>query len=228
MSLLTDSAKAAYLSKALRYAAAHADEKTRFAAMVDKYPEKKLSQCMSISSVRRRVKAGSTDGTITKKGGSRKGSGRKQLPPIVLGEKRKNSMDRLRIQTSRLDEQKGEETWREITFKPFVKELPNTNRAVNCVLTLASAAKVCFDSNVQDASPIYKHGLDLSYVCDLADVNPLHGTPTTGQQRRLLFPTDRQRHKENMKGQLIHAPIFTPVRTHTHTHAHTIIIRDGG
>ena len=200
MSLETVSTKEAYLARALLFAAAHEDEKTRFTAMLEKFSKEKLEQCMSISSIRRRVNAGSIDGAITMKGGSRKGSGRKRLPDIVKGESRKKTMDRERVKISRGDEKCAEMNWISLTFKPGLTKLASKERAVNSIRILAAAVRVCFDTKIQGGSPIYKRGTDLSYVCDLVSVNPHYGNTTTGQQRRIVLPTAKQRQKENLEG----------------------------
>jgi hypothetical protein len=229
MSLGTVEEKTAYLTKALKFAAQYDGVLSKYKAMIRKYPEEELVKCASIATIKRRVRTNSTDGTLPSMGGSRMGSGRKKLPQLVSGERRKVTMDRARMQVLRKDEKESETNWRDVTFRGCLRELGDKESVIKSIRVLADAAVVCFDYTLQDASPLYEHGEDTSFILDLEEVNPVHGTRTTGQQRRIILPSDRQKHKENLKGTCSHALVITFHKIHntyfhpqslcdTHTH----------
>ena len=195
--------KSAYLAEALQYAAAYDGRGTKYQAMLGKYSEEDLRSCMSLQTIRRRVKSGSIDGSITSKGGSRTGCGRKRQVELVTGELRKRTKDRERVRESRQDAKQGERVWRDITFEPVMKQLVGKAAAIGSILTLAKAARMCFNHELQSACPVYQNGKDVSYVRDIDYINPKHQVPTTGQQRRIILPTPQQKHKENLPGLIL-------------------------
>jgi hypothetical protein len=199
VTLNTVDSRKVYLTAALTYAAAYKGSLTKYKAMVAEFPEVNLKKCMSLSTIRKRVAKSITDGTSYGKGGSRAGAGRKRKSVLVEGETRKNTISRLHMRALRKERKDAENDWRGHTFPPFLAKLADKIIIVEAITTLASAARVCF-SSAQDMSPIYKNGRDLSFINDLMQINPAHGTPTTGQQRRLLFPTAAQKHKEQLSG----------------------------
>ena len=213
VTLNTEDSRIDYMTAALTYAAEYKGSRKKYKAMVAEFPEVNLKKCMSLCTIRKRVARSITDGKYYGKGGSRAGAGRRRKRVLVEGETRKNTMSRLRMRVLRKETKEAENIWRGHTFPPFLAKLANDGIIVEAITTLASAARVCF-SSAQDMSPVYKNGRDLSYINDLIKINKAHGTPTTGQQRRLLFPTAAQRHKEQLSGPIIQL-------LHSHTHYHT-------
>lgn len=143
---------------------------------------------MTLSTFGRRKKAGVTEARLPR-GGFRQGSGAKRKGDLE-GESRRKYLDKMNKRKIRQDSVfVNTGMYREYTFPPCVTDISDLiDKGV--IKSLHAFAEYCFHNQTDEY-----YNEDTSFVLDLED-----GT-STGQKRRVLFPTKKQRDSEQLKGQ---------------------------
>jgi hypothetical protein len=126
------------------------------------------------------------------RGGAREGSGRKKNASNKL---RRGQRDAERKKQKRLDRKRADNNWRSFVFPPTTE--PIQDITTEDIKTLREAAILLFDKHSQPNSKAYS-----TTTVDTGGINDMLDGGTTGQRRRLLYPTRRQLFTEHLGGQV--------------------------
>jgi len=126
------------------------------------------------------------------RGGAREGSGRKKNASDKLTRVQR---DAERKKRNRSDRKLADKNWRSFVFSPRTE--PIQGITPEDIKTLHKAATLLFDKDSQAKSKAYS-----TTTVDTGGINDMIDGATTGQRRRLLYPTRQQLLTEHLGGQV--------------------------